>query len=155
MWSTCSKQEVVPQKTIFSLLWHYTTIFVIDSDHLHCTNRPLTFVLRTDMSTLSRRSECTPFRKNVLNGILRKSNINCTIWLKFCDGSFCTYWLSHDLADNSALFNLKRIRSQGQALRNELLRQRFKCSLQVTVVGILPHMTMAPTALFLHPYLLL
>jgi len=57
------KQKVVSQKTIFLLLWHYTTIFGHRlSDHLHCTNRPFTYVLRKDMSILCRRSKITPFK---------------------------------------------------------------------------------------------
>ena len=75
---------------IFLLPWHYTqqSFCHRHSDHLHCTNRPLTYVLRKDMSTITRRSKVTPLIKNVLNEISRKSYLNHTTWLKFCDGSF-------------------------------------------------------------------
>ena len=46
------------------------------STHPHFTKRPLTCVLRKDMWILSRRSKPTPFRKNVLNEISGKSNVN-------------------------------------------------------------------------------
>jgi len=75
---------------LYLLPWYYTTIFFCHrlSDGLHCKSRPFTYVLRKDIPPLYRRSKCTPFRQNVLNEISRKSNLNRTTWLKFCDGSF-------------------------------------------------------------------
>jgi len=65
-----------------NLLCHRT------SAHLHCTNRIFTYVLRKNMSTLSRRSKRILFRRKVLNEISRKSKLNHTTWLKFCNWSF-------------------------------------------------------------------
>jgi len=47
-------------------------------DHLHCTNRQFRHVVRKDMSAVSRRSRRTPLRKNVINEISRKGNVNHT-----------------------------------------------------------------------------
>jgi len=51
------KQRVVSQKSdLFATVTLHNSIFAHTlSDHLHCTNRPFTHVLRNDMSTLSRR----------------------------------------------------------------------------------------------------
>jgi len=46
-------------------------------------------------ATLSRRSKRTRFRKNVLNEISRKSNLNRTTWLKLCDGNFTVELLAY------------------------------------------------------------
>jgi len=54
------------------------------SNHLCCTNRPFTYALRKDMSTLSRRSKRTPFRKNVLNEKSRKSKLNRSTAVQDC-----------------------------------------------------------------------
>jgi len=76
MWLVCLNRKLYHKTAIFLLPWHYTTIFfVIDSEHMHCANRPFTYVLRKDMSTLSRRSKRTPYRKNVLNELSCKSNL--------------------------------------------------------------------------------
>jgi len=72
------KQKVVSPKTISLLPWRYTTAYLCHrlSNDLHFTNRPYTYVLRKNMSALSRRSKRTLFRKNVLNEIPGKSNLN-------------------------------------------------------------------------------
>ena len=65
------KQKVVLQKNdLFATVTLHKILFCRRlADHLHCTNRPFTHVLRT----LSNRSKLTPFRKNFLNEISRKS----------------------------------------------------------------------------------
>ena len=82
-------QRVITKSDIFATAILHNNLFCHRlSDGRHCTSRPFTYVLRKDMSTLYRRLKCTPFRKNVLNEISRKSNLNRTTWLKFCDRSF-------------------------------------------------------------------
>ena len=61
----CHKNRFLPR-------WHYHLYCHRLSDHLRCTNRPFTYVLRKDRSTLSRRSKRTPFRKNVQRNITQK-----------------------------------------------------------------------------------
>jgi len=70
------KQKVNTKNDRFATVTPHNNLFVRLSDHLHCTNRPFAYVLtlRKDMSILSRRSKRTPFRKNLLNEISRKSN---------------------------------------------------------------------------------
>jgi len=69
------KGEVVSHKNVlFPTVTLHNNLFCHRlSDHLHCTNCPFTYVLRKDLSVLSRRSKSTPFRKNFLNEISRKS----------------------------------------------------------------------------------
>jgi len=89
MWLICSNRKFYHKKDIFATVTMHNNLFCHRlSDHLHCTNRPFTYVLRKYMSTLFRRLKCAPFRKNVLNVMTRKSNLNTTTWLTFCDGSF-------------------------------------------------------------------
>jgi len=79
------KQKVVSQKNeLFATVTLHNNLFCHRlSDHLHCTNRPFIYVLRRDMSTLSRRSKRTRFRKSVLNEISRKAT-----WTVLLDWSF-------------------------------------------------------------------
>ena len=84
------KQKVVSHKhNMFATVTLHNNLFCHRfSDYRHCKNPPFTDVLKKDISTLSRRSKRTPFRKNVPNEISRKSNLNHITWVKFCDGSF-------------------------------------------------------------------
>jgi len=74
-------RKLYHKKTIFLLYRENTEQYFLSyrlSGHLHCTNRPVTHVLRKDMFVLSRRSKRTPFKKKVLKEISRKSNLNRT-----------------------------------------------------------------------------
>jgi len=68
------------KKDLFTTVTPPNNYFWRLSDHLHRTNRPFTYALRKVMFTLSRRLKRTPFRKNFLNEISRKSNLNRTTW---------------------------------------------------------------------------
>jgi len=76
------KQKVVSQtKDLFPTVTPPNNIFSPrPSGHLHCTNRPFTYVLRKVTFTLSCRSKRTQFRKNVLNEISCQRNLNRTTW---------------------------------------------------------------------------
>jgi len=78
MWLSCSNRKLYHKNRSFCYrdTHHPTIIFFRLSDHLHCPNRPFTYVLRKVLFTLSRRSKRSPFTKNVLNEISRKSNLN-------------------------------------------------------------------------------
>ena len=92
MWLICSKRKLYHKKQSFC--YRDTTkqsFFHTLPDHLHCTNRPLTYVLRKDMSTLSRRSKRRPLRKNVLNEISRKSKLNRLLDWSFAMGASQSY----------------------------------------------------------------
>ena len=83
------KQKVISQKiNIFAPMTLHSNIFYHRlSDHLHCTNRPFTYVLRKDISTLSQIKTYIALKK-CYNEISRKSNLNRITWPKFCDGNF-------------------------------------------------------------------
>ena len=89
MWLVCSNRKLY-KKTIFC--YRHTTqqsllSWTLWPSSLHKSSIHICIEERY-MSALTRRWKRTPFRKNVLNDIWRKTNLNCTTWMKFCDGSF-------------------------------------------------------------------
>jgi len=86
------KQKLYHKKTIFLLPSHTTQQSFLPmtflTSSLHKSSIHISIEERYVYIISQIRSKRTPFRKNVLNEISRKSNLNRTTWLKFCDGSF-------------------------------------------------------------------
>ena len=96
------KQKVVSQKIdVFAPMTLRNNIFVTYSLTIFTALIVHSHMYWGKISPLFRRSKHTSFRKNVLNEISRKSNLNRTTWLKFRNGSFtiitpinCSVWSS-------------------------------------------------------------
>ena len=95
------KQEVVSQKSIFLLPWHYTTIYlVIDSLTIFIAQILHSHMYWGKYVYTLLQIETYTARKNFSQGNVTQSNLNRTTWLKFFDGSFTTVTPRGRVADS-------------------------------------------------------
>jgi len=83
------KQKVVSPKNDLSatVTLHNNLFYHGLSDHIHCSNRPFTYVLRKDTLTLSRIKTYTVYKKCSQRIITQKQPEPCCL-TEICEGSF-------------------------------------------------------------------